>query len=251
MMNAQNKTSIARKLITSWLLTFLAMGLLARVASADSKEEECEPRPGTPPAKRTGGGSRGEEDLFVSVLAPQKVVGVTTRAQPVLYWYLSKDTQFNIEIVINDRKTGKPVTGFPVTLKGGKRGIQRLDLGKSPGGKIAKLEFGHEYEWVVEAVVGSGEDQQGHSAACRFQTLALSTTLPVGAGPAEWAAVYAREGIWFDYLSLLRAQIEATPEKPDPATTAKLVRLLDHQGLRLKESGDIEESSEKTKSLTH
>src|SRR5688500_13453958 len=77
----------------------------ATAVAQDAGDDEADfvPRAGAPPANRTGGGSRScvtDPDLFISVLAPESVAGLTARAQPTLYWYVSKPTSFPVEMGI-------------------------------------------------------------------------------------------------------------------------------------------------------
>src|SRR5688572_20724186 len=89
--------------------TFIAVIVLSAAFAVAQDEEEddggFEPRAGSPPARRTGGASRTQEaadPLKLSILAPESVAGLTTKEQPVVYWYASRDTDAPVELAISN-----------------------------------------------------------------------------------------------------------------------------------------------------
>src|SRR4051812_7190967 len=87
-------------LLTLAMLFFAAAAGSAFVRAADDDKPSSPPASSSPPAefvppadakpaKRVGGVAIRcpvDADLYVSVLAPLEAAGVTTRAQPVVYW---------------------------------------------------------------------------------------------------------------------------------------------------------------------
>ena len=101
------------------------------------------------PGGRIGGGTRGEGNAFpvISVLSPDHM-GLTTKAQPDLYCYVSNPSSKPIEFTLNLEQEGKTVAhkgmrGAP------KEGIWRIglsDLGVS-------LSENTPYTWFVTMVL--------------------------------------------------------------------------------------------------
>src|SRR5688500_14153006 len=97
-----------------WLLLPLAaMGSEHQQSNGTTKQTASmpiykPPRVGTP-AGRVGGGTRGLGVLpTLYVLAPNHV-GLTTQAQPSLYWYLSQSTTTPIELTVIDAQGVSPL----------------------------------------------------------------------------------------------------------------------------------------------
>jgi hypothetical protein len=228
-----------------WLLASL---LLAVPLRAQDDEEEFTPRSSAPPAQRTGGASRTENDApAILILAPADTLGLTTREQPVIYWYLSADTKDPIEVGINDPgNLEMPV--LEITFKGAtKAGLHKLDLSKvKHDGKAVKLQPGVKYEVALTAAGNDTAGSENPSASCRILRVDPKD-LPAAAAsekdPAKRAAIFAREGIWFDYIDALNAAIDASPK--DESLLQKRAKALGAQRLVWKNDGTITEAPPK------
>src|SRR6188768_2789907 len=66
--------------------------------------------PGSAPAARVTGGSRGsgDEAVRLDVLAPDET-GLTTQEQPSLFWYQSKPAVASFELTLLEEGKAKPV----------------------------------------------------------------------------------------------------------------------------------------------
>jgi hypothetical protein len=160
---------------------------------------------------RVTGGSRGtgETSVTLDVLAPDEI-GLTTQAEPSLFWYQSKPANAKFELTLLQDNKVKPLVQVQMD-RSSKAGIQRLKL--SDYG--VKLSAGVEYQWVIALVtdpenrskdlVASGVIKRMDPDADLKQKLASAT-------PATLPAVYAEAGVWYDALSVLSDQIEAHPE---------------------------------------
>jgi len=160
---------------------------------------------------RVTGGSRGtgETSVTLDVLAPDEI-GLTTQAEPSLFWYQSKPANARFELTLLQDNQIKPLVQVEMN-RSSKAGIQRLKL----SGYGVKLTAGVEYQWVVALVtdpenrskdlVASGVIKRIDPDADLKQKLASAT-------PATLPGVYAEAGIWYDALSVLSDQIEAHPE---------------------------------------
>jgi hypothetical protein len=169
-----------------------------------------------PPVKgaasvRVTGGSRGTgaTSVTLDVLAPDEI-GLTTQAQPSLFWFQSKPANAKFELTLLQDNTIKPLIQVEMN-RSSKAGIQRLKL--SDYG--VKLTPGVEYQWVIALVtdpenrskdlVASGVIKRIEPEADLKQKLASAT-------PATLPGIYAEAGVWYDALSVLSDQIEANPE---------------------------------------
>lgn len=188
------------------------------------------------PGGRVGGGTRGKDQVFtLSVLAPNHT-GLTSKDQPVLYWYVSKPLSSPIEFTIID--SGATPIIEKVLAPPAKMGIQRLpltDLG-------VHLEAGKQYQWFLTLV----SDPKGRSkdvlAGATIERLALSDNLAAqvsGVDQLSAAHYYAEAGQWYDAIALLSEQIEADPLDPNPR--AQRAALLQQVGLQ--EIADYDMSS--------
>ena len=223
----------------------ISLLLVAPLRAQDDEEDDFTPRSGTPPAQRTGGASRTESKApAVILLAPRDTAGLTAREQPVIYWYLSADTDAAVEIGINDpTKLENPV--LETTLKGPhKAGLHKLDLSKlAQDGKPVRFEPGVKYELVVTALANDASGSENPSATCvilRLNPDDVPAPAPADEqDAAKRAAFYAKAGVWFDYLDALNAAIDANPK--DESLTKKRAKALAAQGLICKPDGTITE----------
>jgi hypothetical protein len=248
--------------------TFVAAALLGIIASsapaADAPKEGAPPaKPPTTrpsggfalkykpvvkdaPASRGWGAARGQgDDLRVYVLAPADFIGVTSREQPTLYWYISGPTKRMIDIAItpvDDRSAGRfPDPVLSLSLKGvEKPGLMALDLSKlkGPGGKPVGLKPGVMYKWQVEVVASESEGARNPHAECMLKRVDAPPTVKSAATPADSAAAYAEAGIWYDALADLNRAIAANPQ--DAALRDARRELLRQHKLVEDEQGNIQ-----------
>ena len=170
------------------------------------------PRRGAP-VRRVGGGTRttGTGTATVSVLAPE-AVGLTTRAQPTLYWYVSDAVENRVVVTVVDEETIDPILELTLAAPS-KAGIQALDLATLG----VRLEPGRHYEWEVALLDASGErsrDIYARGAIERVDAAADLTAKLQNRGPMEKAKVLAQAGIWYDAVDELSRAI-AKSKSPD------------------------------------
>jgi hypothetical protein len=217
--------------------------VLAPVLKAE-EDDEFQPRSSAPPANRTGGASRGgssDADMpTVSILAPATTVGMTTREQPVIYWYLSADTEHPIIVALTEQN--KKDETIELTLDGAKKaGLHKFDFAKlMQDGKPVKLKPGVPYEVVVDVVAKKTGGSENPNATCRIMRLDPKDAPKVAeSDPAKQASAYAKEGVWFDYIAALNAALEKSPK--DDALLQRRAKALAGQGLMWEPDGKITE----------
>src|SRR5687768_4198873 len=158
------------------LLTALLALVPAPAARGQEDEDDFQPRSSAPPANRTGGASRGGSPTTtpptLSILAPAKTVGLTTREQPTVYWYVSADTEHPVMITLTD--PAQLDESAEVTVNGPiKAGVHKLDFASfKQDGKPVTLKPGVKYELVVEVVIKkTGGGSENPAATCRVMRL--------------------------------------------------------------------------------
>lgn len=181
------------------------------------------------PVSRVGGGIRGPGDNkpALHVLAPDHT-GFTLIEQPDLYWYISKQAENPIEIIINDETHVEPVLEFrlkpPIQA-----GLHRIQLSK----KGTRLMPGTTYEWFVSLVTDSEDPSQEVVAGGTIEHAAPnspvrknaeSTIQRAGGADTKWRG-YAASGIWYDAVAALASRMDKQPE--DKTLRQQFADLLD------------------------
>jgi hypothetical protein len=160
-----------------------------------------------------GGGTRttASGTATVKVLAPE-AVGLTTRAQPTLYWFVSDAVEKPVVVTLIDEQTIDPLLELTLAAPTA-AGIQALDLATLG----VRLETGRHYEWEVALVDASGERHRDIYARGAIERVDASADLAAklqGGAPMEKAKALAQAGIWYDAVDeLSRAIVNA--ESPD------------------------------------
>lgn len=224
--------------VTSFTLMCAAAGL-AQEAPAIPKRTLLKYTP--PKTAGTGirtdgdGGSRSDGTKLPSlyVLAPDHTA-LTTQEQPSLFWYQSgpapKDAPVRFELTLIDPKTPKPLlkVGTPLAgQKDGGAGIHRVQLAR----QNVTLDPGVEYKWSVTLVPDANNRSQDVIASGTIRRTPPSPELTEALTKAtDKASAYAAQGVWYDALSALSDQIDASP-KNAPLRAAR-ADLLQQVGLK-------------------
>ncbi len=179
------------------------------------------------PARRVGGATRGSGDsgLVLHVLAPDQT-GLTTLAQPTLYWYASKATNTSIEVTLIADTAEVPVLSKNLALTAA--GVQSVDLAQL--GITLRPET--DYEWFVSAVPDAGQRSKDVTSGGAIRRVALDPAVQARAGAAGESAapgVYAEAGLWYDAIAALSKLIERNPA--DSGLRAQRAALLEQVGL--------------------
>lgn len=167
------------------------------------------------PRARVGGGLRGTDgsDPEVVALVPDHV-GFTTHKTPVLNWFLSKPTKYEVRFTLVDNRSIRPTheSLIPTPKEAGVHTINLKELG-------VVLDPDIQYRWYVsvirnhdsfaEDIVAGGVIERCEFSECvMVQGAHLTCDLK---GIEE----NAKNGMWYDAMGCLCNMIEANPKDPN------------------------------------
>lgn len=186
------------------------------------------PMRGTTAGGRIGGGTRGtgEQTIILSVLAPEHP-GLTVKAQPRLYWYLSHAVDVPVELTVVNRDSDDPLLELTIAPPI-ERGVHALDLADHGVRLVPDVR----YEWFVALIADEQQRSNDIVAGGEIELVPASTDLERElADPGYGGAVgaYARAGIWYDAVDSISMLIESNPG--DQAYREHRAALLDQVGL--------------------
>jgi len=162
------------------------------------------------PLTRVGAGTRGHgmpgTELYV--LTPDHI-GLTTKAQPTLYWYVSEPVSAHFEFALIKDNSLETVTEAELSAVN-QSGIQKLSLKDY----AVSLKPGVEYQWFI-ALVGDEKQRSRDIVASgiikRVQPeQELFIKLDAMASEQQ-VIIYAGEGFWYDALETVSMLIESQP----------------------------------------
>lgn len=187
---------------------------------------------GGAPTSRVSGGSRGTENsgLSLIVLAPEST-GLTSRAQPTLYWYSSKGLSTPLEFALNDERSVKPLVELKVTAP--RPGIHAFRLNYN-------LKPDVEYQWSIAAVADPNQRASDTIASGYIRRVQPSAALAGQlnrASKRELPFLYAREGLWYDAFATLSEQIDDDPT--DRGLRDQRAALLEQVKLKIRGCSDL------------
>jgi hypothetical protein len=168
---------------------------------------------------------------MLSALVPEST-GLTSRAQPTLYWYASKTLSTPLEFTLNDAQSIKPLVEMKVPVA--QPGIHALKLKYTLKPEV-------EYSWTIAAVADPDQRAGDTLASGTIQHLPLPTPLAAqlkSAHPQQLPFLYAQGGFWYDALATLSEQIVAQPT--DRRLREQRAALLDQVGLQAAAAHDRE-----------
>lgn len=179
------------------------------------------------PASRIGGGTRGtgKDNFVLSVLAPDHT-GLSSQAQPTLYWYASGPSTTKLEVTVIAEVAERPVLreNFEVT----RGGVQSFDLAKHG----ITLKPDTEYEWFVSAVPDPAQRSKDITSGGTIRRVAPDPAVQArvaAAGERQAPFIYAEAGLWYDAIDALSRLIKRYPN--DSELQAQREVLLKQVGL--------------------
>jgi hypothetical protein len=163
------------------------------------------------PSRSVSGGTRGPaSDLLVlAALAPEHI-GLTTREQPVLYWYLSKTAAIRLEFTLNQEGVFEPLLEISLDAPTA-AGIQALSLADHG----IRLEPGKTYQWFVALIPDPEHRSQDILASGAIQRIIPSADLSqklAGTDASRLVFTYAEADIWYDAVEAISQLIAADPD---------------------------------------
>lgn len=192
------------------------------------------PTSGTRASARVAGGiNRGnhDESLSVTVIAPDHT-GLTTLAQPTLYWYASRPIAGTVELTIQDEQATQPLLESKLKLnnQAGLIPVRLSELG-------VRLSAEHEYRWSIAIVSDANQRSRDVVTSGFVKRVAAGDSLrkrlanPSGTDPSGANPVFAlaEEGLWYDALAKLSEQIDQAPR--DEQLRRQRAALLEQIGL--------------------
>jgi hypothetical protein len=162
------------------------------------------------PQVRVGGGTRGTADqvAILQVLAPDHV-GLTTQAQPTLYWYAHTPVAAHFEFALIDDEGIEPL----LEIEAGSEkvsGIQQIDLGDHGISLAADVP----YQWSVALVTDETSRSADVIASGVIERIEPGEGLVGRIRRTEGenlVGAYASEGIWYDALQTISEMIAKAP----------------------------------------
>lgn len=235
-------------------LYFALLGLVALACAslvhagdkAESPVSESAPPVYNPPLRgaprtRVGGGTRGADSAMVlSVLAPEHT-GLTTHRQPDLYWYYSGPEISLMEFTLIDNASIEPLLEQQLRPQVTEK-IHSLSLAEHG----VSLRPGVHYQWFVTAMLDNRRSDN-LLAGGGIRRITASRKLLERLDESEQAAlpvIYSDQGLWYDAIMALSAQIEEAPENEELRTWR--ASLLEQVGLFNAAAYDRSEFSGKT-----
>jgi hypothetical protein len=157
------------------------------------------------PARRVGGGTRSINPL--SALSPPHI-GLTSNAQPQLYWYIASGFQNPLRFRLNAMGDTAPLLEIALEPKP-VAGIYGLDLAKHG----INLQPGEIYQWVV--MLDPLPHQRWHKIVSSGQIERSDATVDLSSvAEPQRPFVAAQNALWYDALEGISKQIEADPRNP-------------------------------------
>lgn len=187
--------------------------------SLSSKLVYKPPRRGAPRG-RVGGGSRGtgetgETGVTLRALVPDHV-GLTVKEGPSLFWYLSEETPYPIELTVIECQAIHPRVEKRVNppVYPGVNRIELTDYG-------VQLSPGVCYEWFVSIVSDPDHRSKDIIAGGAIERMNISEALRDKLSQAkrtEVPHIYADAGFWYDSLSAISDLIDSSPDDQELKT---------------------------------
>ena len=184
------------------------------------------------PTTRVGGGTRSAGTvLALNVLAPVET-GFTLQEKPTIYWYVSQPVKDPVELTLNNMASLKDAATpvLEITLQPPiAKGIHALRLADHG----ITLKPGVEYQWFVAVVRNPAQRSNDVVAGGTIKRVTDGDAVRDRVrqtAQAQWPAVYAEAGIWYDAIDQLSKQIGANAANRE--LREQRAALLEQVGLR-------------------
>jgi hypothetical protein len=201
------------------LLTLCAVGLTqSDVLAANGSKSSAEAPIYTPPKKttpraRVGGDVRGTDgsDPEVKALVPDHV-GLTIKETPVVNWFVSKPTQYEVIVTLRDDRSPKAFQekSIPPPKQPGIYSINFKELGFT-------LEPNVQYKWYVAVIRDPNQHSNNPVAGgvierCEFNACVIELKPVLTCSNDQDVMENARAGLWYDAMGCLCNLIDSDPK---------------------------------------
>lgn len=153
----------------------------------------------------------GPSAATVETAAPIDHTGLTLSNSPRLWWRLSADTPYAVQITIVDEVSIDPL--LRVELPGPhEAGSHSIDLGE----QAIELEPGVDYRWFVSLLVDPDRPSRNPVSAAALRVVPENDTRRTAAAqasPAERGHTLARLGLWYDSYDFFASLAQAHPDR--------------------------------------
>lgn len=181
------------------------------------------------PANRIGGGTRGvgAPRLALEVIAPDDHTGLTSAAQPRLYWYASEPVSAPIDFTLLAGDAEQPVVEqrLPAVTEPGIQPVALSSLG-------ATLKPGIEYRWFVSVVIDATQRSRHVTAGGNIRLEDANKQLRARLRKADERTaplIFAQAGYFYDAIDGLSQLIARNPK--DAGLRDQRAALLEQVGL--------------------
>jgi len=230
------KTSVATMLLAA-AAAAVVFSPAAHAQQADAPKPQAAPVVYKAPLRgapltRVGGGTRtAGTALTLNVLAPGDT-GYTTQEKPTIYWFVSEQVNSPMEVAITSNASLQEAATptFEITLQPPiAKGVHALRLADHG----ITLKPGVEYQWFVAVVRNPAQRSNDTITGGTIKRVADSDAVErqlKQTAPAQWPAIYAEAGIWYDAIDQLSRGIAA--DRGNRQLLEQRAALLEQVGLR-------------------
>lgn len=195
-----------------------------------------------PPARRVGGGVRGNVESSgscvtdtqkeLTALLPKAEVSLTTQEYPMFFWYVPPTSAAMIEFDLIDDITGEIIYQSKIKTDG-EVGIISLSLPENTS--LPPLEIGKDYYWSFTILCDRFNWQFNPSVEGLIRRVEPSANLVQAlyqASGLERVTLYAQAGIWHDTIQELATLRRSNPNDTQLMTEwAELLRSVELDAL--------------------
>jgi hypothetical protein len=154
---------------------------------------------------RLGGGARGKESETNVFLLVSAKPGRTISSRPTIYWYLTADTESDVDLVISRPGDASPTYRIRHTGKIAK-GLQAFSLAEAS----QELKIGVQYKVTVTVWENADDPSVNPFSAGFIERVAPPPELG-DSGKEYTPSEYSAAGLWYDALDSLARRIEKDP----------------------------------------
>lgn len=227
------KTFVKQRLWKKSLTIIIGLSFLIPSTIAEARIAFQAPAGLTVPGRRVAGASRTtlctSKNDHLTAIVPKSNIGLTTQANPVLFFYVPPSSQSELELVVQDEKEKQKFVKQHYK-QSGNGGVVAIPINKT------SLEVGKQYRWSFSVICNARERSKDLFVQGGIKRISPNPQLATKLKSATLNSrvnLYAQAGIWQDALTTL-AQLRS--ERPnDPQLKADWNELLTAEGVNLEQ----------------